>query len=219
MAESITVASNDRAAVIGMTESGKTFLSRYLLHTASRLVVLDPKGTLRGQWALREWSPETRKLLLAGEPVRVRVAAPLLRGASSASEATALESAYWDAVLWDVYDARNVILYIDEVYGVVPGGRPPAGLKAIYTRGRELGIGAISASQRPAWIPLELLSESKWYFLFRLQLEDDRKRMAGLMGADVLDPITDEHGFWSYKTGWDRPVYTSQLVVKRQKGA
>lgn len=212
----IEVRSSDRASIVGMTGSGKTFLAGYLLRTARRLVVIDPKGTLRGRWRLEEWSEATRKRLLDGEPVRIRLARPVTRGPSRIGPGQTI----WDDYLWDIYDAGNVLVYIDEMYGVTPvGGRIPEPLQAIYTRGRELGIGAISASQRPSWVPLEILSESTWFFCFRLQLEDDRRRMAGLMGAEVLEPIPDLYGFWTYQAGWPYPVYTEQLEVRRERAA
>jgi len=194
-------------ALVGMTGSGKTFFAEYLLRSISRLVVLDPKGALRGKWGLREWSDETRDLLMSGEDVRIRIGQPIDRGTRRALS--------WESYLWDIYDAGNVLVYLDEVHGVIPVGKKSDALLAIYSRGRELGIGAVSSSQRPSWIPLEILSESSWFVMFRVQLEEDRKRMAGLMGPYVVDPIEDEHGFWAYHVGWKHPYYTTQLEVQR----
>lgn len=208
--------SNERIIITGQTGSGKTFLSRQLLDSVKRLVVLDPKGMLRSpqpeedeaeyggieNWKLREWSQDAEELLSEGKPIRVRVPAPV--------------DGKWDDVLWKVYRAGNCVLYIDEIYGVVPPGRrPPDALNAIYTRGRELGIGAVGVSQRPAWIPLELMSEPEWYFCFRLMLDNDRRRMAEFMGQQVLNRITDRYGFWTYNVHWDEPVYTEQLDVEK----
>jgi ABC-type dipeptide/oligopeptide/nickel transport system ATPase component len=206
----IRVRSNDRVAVVGQTESGKTFLVQQLVRTARRLVVADPKGTLRGKWRLEEWSDATRERLLGGEPVRIRIPAPLVE--------PRYVTDVWDGYFRDVYDAGNCLVDVDEVYGVVPTGkRPGMWYQALYTRGRELGIGAIACSQRPSWIPLELISEAAWFFCFRLMLLSDRQRMSELMGPRVLEsiPPEDVHGFWTYHVSWREPVYTDQLVVKR----
>jgi len=210
--------SDERVIITGQTGSGKTFLARQLLDGVKRLVVLDPKGMLRSpspdeaeygdieNWKLREWSETTEKLLKEGEPVRVRVPAPI--------------NGKWDEYLWAVYRAGNCVLYIDEVYGVVPPGkRPPEPLNAIYTRGRELGIGAVGVSQRPSWIPLEIMSEAEWYFCFRLMLDTDRRRMAEFMGMEVVSRITDRYGFWTYNVHWDEPVYTEQLEVETKRSS
>lgn len=204
--------SDERAIIVGQTGSGKTYMARQLLLDAKRLVVLDPKGMLRSpvepeepddayeDWRLTEWSDAGAKKLSSGDPIRLRVAAPL--------------DGDWSEVLWAVYRAGNCVLYIDEIYGVVPPGRrPPDALTAIYTRGRELGIGAYGCSQRPTWIPLTLISEAYWFFCFRLMQDADRRRMAEFMGPSVLTPITDRYGFWTYNVFWDQPVYTKQLDV------
>lgn len=206
----IDVQSDQRVLITGMTGSGKTFLARQLLRGVNRLVVLDPKGMLRDAddeppdetWNLTEWSESGVKKLMGGDPVRMRVAAPL--------------NGDWSEYLWAVYKAGNVVLYIDEMYGVVPiGKRAPDALTAIYTRGRELGIGAIGATQRPVWVPLEIISESEWLFIFRLRLDDDRRRMASLTGPEIMNPVPDRFGFWTYNVLWDSPIYTPQLEIAR----
>lgn len=202
MADLIDVKSTDRVAIFGQTGSGKTFFARYLVRSARRLVVMDPKGMLRGKWGLQEWSSRTRKRLKNGFPVRVRIPAPI--------------SGNWEPYLVEIYNAGDLVLYIDEMYGVVPiGKRAPNYLNAIYTRGRELGIGVIAVSQRPAWIPREMISESTWFFCFRLMLEDDRRSVAQIMGPAALGFIRDRYGFLTYNAEWEAPVYTPQLIVRR----
>ena len=120
----------------------------------------------------------------------------------------------WTRYLWAVYKARNVTLYIDETYSVVQhGGMNPA-LNALVTRGRELNIGVYFATQRPAWIPLALLSEADWFVQFRLQLEKDRKRMVELCGPEVLENPVDRYGFYLYHTDWNKPIYYNKLGNK-----
>jgi len=208
----VDVQSDERVAIFGQTGSGKTFFAKYLLRSVRRLVVVDPKGTLRGQWGLQEWSPRTRKLLRKGKPVRIRIASPISEN----------QRAAWDAIFHEIYDAGDVVVYIDEMYGVVPiGTRAPVYLNAIYTRGRELGIGVWASSQRPAWIPREMISESQWFFQFKLIDEDDRIRSSKFIGPAALVEIPDDHGYYTRGASWsvDQTIYTPQLIVKRQKGA
>lgn len=204
----LSIQPNQRVFTAGRTGSGKTFLERYLLASSKRLVVCDPKGTLSTaiapDWRLTDWSEKGRKRLLAGDPVRLRIPAPL--------------DGDWSSYLWDVYRAGNVLLYVDETYGVVPPGRAaPEPLLACYTRGRELGIGVHAATQRPSWIPLVCMSEADWFFVFRLTLDEDRKRLASFMGASVMQPIQDRYGFFSYSPEWDSPIYTPQLIVRKAR--
>lgn len=208
----LAVKSNQRAFIAGKTGSGKTFFARYLLQSAKRLVVLDPKGMLTREedpgWNLTDWSAKGRKLLMSGEPCRLRVPYP--------------QDGDWSSFVKDVFEARNVTLYIDEMYGVVsPGKTPPVleWLVACWTRGRQLGVGVIVATQRPMWVPLFAMSEADWFFIFRLSLEEDRKRLASFMGPSAMYPIPDEFGYLSYSVRWPAPIYTPQLNVRRRRPA
>lgn len=200
MDRTFTIKSNDRVFFAGKTGAGKTYLAKHLTRTINRLVILDGKGTLK-DWDTLSFS-DGRRALRIGEPVRIR-ALPDMRD-------NAVE--YWDNVLTECYDAGNVTIYIDELYSIVPPGQnaTPA-LWGCYTRGREYGVGVWAATQRPVWIPLVALSESEHYFLFRLTLDEDRKRMAAFMGGEVIRPITDNHGFFYNRVEWDSPIYYKRL--------
>lgn len=207
----LSVKANDRTFIAGKTGSGKTFFARYLLQSAKRLVVLDPKGMLSREedpdWRLTDWSAAGEKALRGGKPCRLRVPYP--------------QNGDWAPFVKAVFEARNVTLYIDEMYGVVSPGKNPEvldWLTACWTRGRQLGIGVITATQRPVWVPLFSMSESDWFFVFRLTLDEDRKRLASFMGPSAMYPIPDEFGFLSYNVRWQAPVYTPQLNVRKHRG-
>lgn len=180
--------------LVGRTGAGKSYLGRRFINGLSRLVVFDPKGTLATGWNLEPWSDKGERALLEGKPVRLRVPAPL--------------DGQWDGYAQTIYHAGNCTLYIDEAYGVVPPGkRIPEYLNALYTRGRELRIGVWAATQRPTWVPLVMLSEAEWLFVFRLQMAADRQRMAELMGPEVENVVKDKHGFYAYNVEWNKPRY------------
>lgn len=201
----LAIRSDERVAIVGKTGSGKTYLSRVLTWGLERLVCFDPKSTLglAQDWRLEDWTAKGRRDLLAGKPVRLRVPGP---------SPDDNPETYWLPYLRDLYDAGDVVLFIDEVYGVIPPGKTPSPeLTALYTRGRELGIGVFAASQRPKLVPLFMLSESDWFFTFRLLLEDDRKRMAEVCGPDVMASPSDPYGFWLYNVAWDAPIYSKGI--------
>ena len=189
--------------ITGKTGSGKTYLSKFLTRHVKRLVVFDGKGTL-GDWQLDPYDKDAVDKIKRGEDVRTRVLVPF--GADPV--------AWWSGVLSMVYAAGNCTIYIDELYSVCPPNqRPSDELWSIYTRGRELGLGVWAATQRPVWVPLFALSEAEHYFMFRLQLEEDRRRMAAFMSPVVEEPIRDPHGFYYSLSGWDNPRYFRELQV------
>jgi hypothetical protein len=203
----MSILSNDRVFITGRTGSGKTVLAKYLLSNVSRLVVLDGKGTL-GNWGLSEWDKNSIKKLRTGLEVRTRVTIEPSRD----------KSEIWEEVLREVWEAQNCTVYIDEVYLVVdPGKRPSNYLVAIWTAGRELGIGGFAASQRPSLIPMFIISEADHYFNFRLSLENDRKRMAEFMTDTVLQPIVDKYGFYYMAATDDYPMYIKKLDTTKLK--
>lgn len=55
--------------------------------------------------------------------------------------------------------------------------RPSSWLGAIATRGRQLNIGLWCATQRPARVPIFLLSEADHFFMFHLKLPVDIGRV------------------------------------------
>lgn len=189
----IPIKSNERVSLVGMTSSGKTYFARAFLAHSPRLIVVDPKGTQYNHlWDTVPYSENSIKTLQEidknGEytgRARIRITAPISRK----------EWEYYFAI---IYGLRNITVYIDELYGVTP---PVAGewLQALYTRGRELGIGVWAAMQRPVFVPKFVFSEAEWKVMFRLELDDDKEFMA----RNVFGPIAKEE------------LYNHQFIIKR----
>jgi energy-coupling factor transporter ATP-binding protein EcfA2 len=197
----LTLKANERVFAVGKTGSGKTYLMRRLTGPLKRLVVVDPKGTLGDDFATETWNRKGVRELMSGNPARLRFPAPISENPESV----------YEELFEQLYYAGDLVVYIDEAYGVVENTKGGKWLRALYTRGRELGIGVWACSQRPAWVPLFMASEADWLFVFRLQMETDRKRMSEIMGHHVLNQIRDTHGFYFMHTSWDTPRYVRQL--------
>jgi hypothetical protein len=113
-----------------------------------------------------------------------------------------------------IYNKKNTRIWIDELMGIVrgPASYPPY-LKALYTQGRSRNCGILACTQRPSGIPLFALTESDVFIKFMLRMEQDQKRMATMMGNQVIEPKTypaesvhrDEHSFFMLRSGDRQP--------------
>lgn len=204
MPNKISIRNNERAFITGITGSGKTVFAKHLLRNITRLIVIDTKGEL-DDWNTEDFDAFTEHAIKFGDKVRVRVVPPLRADSED----------FFDHIFFLAYEAGNIIVYIDEAYGVVqPGSKPMYGLTAIYTRGRSRDVGVIAASQRPAWTPLFMMSEAQHIVVFRLNMAEDRDRIAGIAGQpQIATPIRDQHGFYHYKSGEDAPTYVRRLEL------
>lgn len=208
----IAIAGNDRAFFCGQTGSGKTYLAMHLLAPLPRVVCVDLKGSetiAAFPWDDPADSKASLRALANGREARVRV--------RTAEDAMIFMQA--------AYESGGCIVYIDEVYALIPqGAKTPDVITAIWTRGRELGVGGWAATQRPTWLPLWLVSEATWTFAFRLRMAEDRARMAAYMGEEVTEPIYDAHGFYVSREDWRTPQYYKRFegdfapVTTTQKG-
>lgn len=197
---------NDRVLLSGKTGSGKTLFAMRMLAPVKRLIVLDPKANLT-DWNLKTPNGRDWWRFGRGSNGRFRILPPIVNNAGL----------WYEQLFERLYDIGDLTLYIDEAYAIGSGQRPGAWLQALYTRGRELGIGIWAATQRPTWIPLFLISEADWLITFRLNLEDDRRRLATVCGDQVIGRIPDPHGFWIYNVQSETPTYYKTSVLTSQK--
>ena len=73
---------------------------------------------------------------------------------------------------------RRVFIYIDEAYSLLKYSRFVAEQVTLcVTAGGERGVGVLAATQRPRWIPVEMLSEITRYYIFRLDNGSDKKNL------------------------------------------
>lgn len=159
-----------RGIFVGQTGCGKTTLARAVLAFYRNVAVLDPKGLIRWQ-GYRHFTK--LKDAMAENPARF-IYSP--RAEELRDERFAEAFFKW------IYSRRNTMAYVDEVYAVTERDEMPDHYHAILTRGRERGIGLLSSSQRPMRIPQAIMSESERWYIFRLNMPGDRKKVEQTVG-------------------------------------
>lgn len=190
---------DERVFVAGMTGSGKSTFSQIMLQKTRSLIAVDSKASM-DKWGLEDITVANVQAFEKGEAMRLRVIEN--------------EDAY--QLLEIAYARGNCTVYIDEVTALIPSSRKyPKIITDIWTRGRSRNVRGWAVTQRPVDVPRILLSEANHIIMFRLNLLDDRKRMAGQMGDVVLKNIPDKYGFFYYNVENNRTVYKSHLSVGR----
>lgn len=168
--DELYIPATGRGVLVGMTGSGKSTLARLLLEPYQFVAVIDPKGLLNWQGyerltTLREVvKSKADKIIYAPEAHELR------------------DERFIDAFFAWVYHRKNTFLYVDEVYAVSYRNEIPPHYHSILTRGRERGNGLLSATQRPMLIPTVIMSESENWYVFRLNMEGDRKKIEQTIG-------------------------------------
>ena len=189
---------NERAVLAGRTGSGKTTLAERLLRHYGYVAVLDIKGRL-------DWQGYDRKTKLAevmkSEHTHIIYAPEWSEMKFDPKREN--WSDYIDTFFRWVYERANTVLYVDEVMSITRGDEMPEFYRASLTRGRELGVAVFSSTQRPMRIPQVILSESEHYYIFSLQLAQDRAKVEQLAGQKF--PIVRGHEFAYTKVGTEHP--------------
>ena len=195
------IKSNDHVFVAGRTGSGKTFLVRKYLPGYEYVAVLDTKGLMNWEEIPKE---ELTVINQLHQLDKVKTKKVIYR--PSFNE---MEIEYYDTFFKWVYQRGNTNLWIDELMSVCENATSiPEYLKACYTRGRELGIGVWGLSQRPKMIPIVCMSEATHFFIFDLNIVEDRDRLVKIAGAEDLyirPSYYSKRCFWYYHVEWDEP--------------
>ncbi len=204
-------------SIIGLTGSGKSFLTRHgILDGAcqwDRVLYLDGKGddpTLRGLGNVVNRFPTklsrgTRKLKQDDEP----------RG----DWFRLITSRRWEVASQQVEEALTMamdegewIVVVDELRYVtdrrIPGLNLGPRWEEIVLRGRSRGVGMVSLTQEPRWVPGSFYSNSQFYWFGAIEDEATHKRISEVGAsraiADFLPTIPAKHFLYTDRLEDDR---------------
>lgn len=168
------IVSNDRIAVIGQSGSGKTvFIEKMIYPYLDNVVFWDfkweskVKGTIchNVNEVQRAWQYKKTKILY--------------RPTDSSMED-------FEAICETVFIKGNIVFINDEVSSMCTSSYIPKWYGNIQRMGRSRGVGCWSLTQRPMFVPSTIFSEAKHMIIFRLNLEGDRDKLAGIVGKDIM---------------------------------
>ena len=191
----IGILPGQRLLIAGRTGSGKSHFARWVARQMPGGIILDPKAD--DLWL---GLPEARIVTSYTVPPELGEPGSGMRWAILRPAPEDLDEAAqrYDGTLAQIVSGwRNMTVVADELYTLHVSGRPGPGLVALLTRGRSLGLSAILATQRPAWISRFCLSEADALAGFALNLSDDRRALYSITGKrQFLDRLPPREFLW-----------------------
>lgn len=170
----------EHVSMIGPTGGGKTTLALEILPRRQYVTVfatkpVDPvlnRLTRDGYVRIREWPPP---------PTANRVLLwPRFRGKSDLPNQRKVMS---DALV-EMFGTGGWTVYIDELAYLCQMLKLDTDLRLLWQQGRALKLTVVGATQRPAWVPLELYSQATHLFFWRMNDQRDLLRIGGIGSVD-----------------------------------
>ncbi len=176
----------EHIGVIAPTGGGKTWIVRDLLNLKKHAVVVATKAkdkTLTlyekedGYKNYEKWPPDYlhTHVLLWKKPKQLGDYAE--------------QQALIYLLMNDLYKRGGYALYFDDLYYVSETLKLKRPLQMLYTQVRSNGVSILASMQRPAWVPLEAVSQATYIILFRIRSRVDIERAADGMGIDRRELI------------------------------
>lgn len=208
----ISILPNERVFLAGKTGSGKTYKARRLLLPSKRLIVFDTKDNLSRPDKDKTKEQDKKDWYLTPYSVTA------LQAKQFRLHVTDMDKA--DEICSYVLQMTNVVIYIDEAYSVWAGHWNTSDnqyIKRCFTQGREQGVGMWVSCQRPADIPIVVMSECEHFLIFRLQNADDRSKLAKNVHPALERMTTTKHGYYYYNSELEAPIYYPELTEEESK--
>lgn len=194
--------------VAGMTGTGKSFLCEHYLAHYGNVVKLDTKNVV--DECRRMGKPIWAGLVENRDYTVVRsldeleyVETPNIIYAPDFAEQT---PDTYDILCDWIFRRENTTLWIDEFTDIGTASFCPTNLRRLYVQGRSKNVGVWACTQRPTGIPVISMANSKHFFVFDLNMPDDRKKIAQITGQPEMLTMPTGYNFWYYRVGEKKAV-------------
>lgn len=195
----IKIKSNERVYICGQTGSGKSVLFKtIILPQIQNYVIYDYKEEINIEGAEIFTAPEDF-LSKKNRP------AIIYRPKTGQDEE-------FDILCKQVFYRGNNVLVLDEMANHVTATKILPYHDMILRLGRSRGVGNINITQRPRYTHNNIISQTEHFFMFYLNQLTDRRKMAEILGEDVLKKIP-KYYFWYYTPEMDRPVLCKPVKI------
>ena len=112
------------------------------------------------------------------------------------------EPEIYDQLARYVYEEGNTRLWVDELMLYTDGPlKYPTFLKAILVSGRSRNSTVLLCTQGRMGIPAICIANSQHFFVFRMNNDQDRKKMADVTGCNKFLEPPPKFAFWYYREG------------------
>jgi hypothetical protein len=170
---------SEHIGIVAPTGAGKSWIARDLLLMKKHAVVVATKAKDKtldryikedGFYRIDRWPPEWYQTHVL-----------LWKSAKELGEYRPQQVLIYYAMN-DIYKRGGYALYFDDLYYVAETLKLKKPVQMLYTQVRSNGVSLIASMQRPAWVPLEAVSQSTYLLVGRIRDERDVERSAAGMG-------------------------------------
>jgi hypothetical protein len=220
----------EHAAVIGPTGQGKTTLSLALLHQREYVTVFATKPrdetldrfatehaySRHSSWPYHLRATKSRWPWVKHSPRRI------LWPDARRLDAEDHQRDEFRKAMADIYTQGSWCVYFDELFVMSNQLKLSKEVKTYLMQGRSMGISTVIASQRPAFIPLEVYDQSTHLFFCRDNDEANLRRISGvgfLSARQIRDTIPSlrKHQFLYINTR-DGVMVKTTAPLKSKRG-
>lgn len=209
--ETTFIKPSEHVLVVGANGTGKTVLAKAYLAGYKNVAVLDSKGTFQFEpFQLRD------KDYIIVTDINMLYTNTKYNKIVYRPDIYQNNQEYYERFFEWAYKRGNTIVLIDEAMHICDSMKIGFWYKSILTRGRELMVAAWSCTQRPVGVSNFLLTESKHWFIFRLNAPDDRQKLYKASGNQTFLTSPHNHDFL-YRNADNEGVIKSKLNLRGVK--